>query len=272
MTESVIKMKSFFKFINYLFKNKFINFLDARNFGNLFEKQNSKWFIIPLKLPNSERGSSKNIINLDQDILKDAYNEMEIIDNVDDERGWYRDKYVNEFKGKRILDLGCGSGKDGLYFAKRGAKLTFADVVTSNIELVKKMAKIYNLSANFYHIKSFDDYSKLGKFDFIWAQGSLHHNPKHMTKHIIKKLSANFINNQRFLLLAYPKERWVNDGYPLYRKWGQMTDGTGTPWAEPFEEKEIKYIFSDKYKIIFKKKWNISKGVNNFIFFDIVCN
>ena len=265
-------MGNLFLFLKYLFKNKLINYLDAKKFGDLFERQNSKWFIIPLKLPNSERGSSKDIINLDENILKNAYDEMEIIDHTDDERGWYRDKYVNEFKGKRILDLGCGSGKDGLYFAKRGAKLTFADVIKPNLELVKKMTKIYNLSANFYHIKSFDDYSKLGQFDFIWAQGSLHHNPKHLTKRIIKKLSNNFVKNQRFLLLSYPKERWINDGYPLYRKWGQMTDGTGTPWAEPYEEKEIKYIFSNKSKIIFQKKWNFHNGVNNFIFFDILCN
>ena len=55
---------------------------------------------------------------------------------------------------------------------KEELSLTFADVIDSNLELVKKMTKIYNLSANFYHIKSFDDYSKLGQFDFIWAQGS----------------------------------------------------------------------------------------------------
>ena len=35
----------------YLFKNKLINYLDAKNLY-LFERQNSKWFIIPLKLPN----------------------------------------------------------------------------------------------------------------------------------------------------------------------------------------------------------------------------
>ena len=230
-------MVNLYKYLTYVLKNKFINYQDAKNFGDLFKKQNSKWFIVPLKLPDSERGNSKNIINLDEELLKSIYNEMEIIDHTDDERGWYRDKYVNEFKGKKILDLGCGSGKDGLYFAKRGAKLTFADVIASNLELVKKMTKIFNLSANFYHIKSFEDYSKLGQFDFIWAQGSLHHNPKHITKRIIKNLSKNFGKNQRFLLLSYPKERWVNDGYPLYRKWGQMTDGAGTPWAEPFEKK-----------------------------------
>ena len=51
-----------------------------------------------------------------------------------------------------------------------------------------------------------------------------------------------------------------------------MTDGAGTPWAEPFEKKEIEYIFSNKSKIIFQKKWNLHGGVNNFIFFDILCN
>ena len=97
--------------------------------------------------------------------------------------------------------------------------MTFADVVSTNLDLVKKMSEIYNLKANFYHIKSYEDYSRLGQFDFIWAQGSLHHNPKFLTKLIIKKLSTNFIKNQRFLILAYPKERWIKVGYPLYRVW-----------------------------------------------------
>ena len=66
-------MNNLFLFLNYLFKNKLINYFDAKNFGDLFQKQNSKWFIIPLKLPNSERGSSKEIVNLDEDTLKNVY-------------------------------------------------------------------------------------------------------------------------------------------------------------------------------------------------------
>ena len=161
-------MGAIFNYLHYLFKKRIINYIDAKNFGDLFEKQNSKWFVIPFKLPNSERDSSKNLINIDKNLLKKAYEEMEILDHSDDERGWYRDKYVNEFRNKKILDLGCGSGKDGLFFAKRGARVTFADVVSTNLDLVKKMSRIYNLKANFYHIKSYEDYSRLGQFDFIY--------------------------------------------------------------------------------------------------------
>ena len=50
-------MKNFLNYLKYLSINRFINFYDAKNFGDLFEKQNSKWFIVPLKLPDSERGS-----------------------------------------------------------------------------------------------------------------------------------------------------------------------------------------------------------------------
>jgi len=265
-------MKNTSKYINYILKNKILNYINAKTFGNLFERQNSKWFIVPFKLSNIERSNSKKLIELDDSTLEDAYEKMEIIDSKDNERGWYRDKYVGEFKGKKVLDLGCGTGKDGLFFAKGGANLTFADVVKSNLDLVKKMTHIYKLNANFFHIKSFEDYSKIGQFDFIWAQGSLHHNPIHLSKIIIKELSTNFVKDQRFLLLSYPKERWIHDGYPLYRNWGNMTDGAGTPWAQPFEKDEIKYLFSNKSKILFQKKWNIVDNINSFIFFDILCN
>ena len=59
-------------FLNYIFKNKIVNYIDAKNFGDLFETQNSKWFEIPFRLPNSERDNSKKLVNLDNDFLKKA--------------------------------------------------------------------------------------------------------------------------------------------------------------------------------------------------------
>ena len=78
-------MGAIFNYLHYLFKKRIINYIDAKNFGDLFEKQNSKWFVIPFRLPNSERDSSKNLINLDKNLLKKAYEEMEILDHSDDE-------------------------------------------------------------------------------------------------------------------------------------------------------------------------------------------
>ena len=50
------------------------------------------------------------MVNLDEDTLKNVYNEWKLlIIQIMKEDG--TDKYVNEFQGKRILDLGCGSSR-----------------------------------------------------------------------------------------------------------------------------------------------------------------
>ena len=79
---------------------------------------------------------------------------------------------------KALIILECSGRKK--------IKPRFEKHVYKKLDLVKKMCSIYNLTANFYHIKSYEDYSRLGQFDFIWAQGSLHHNPKFLTKRIIE--------------------------------------------------------------------------------------
>ena len=45
-----------------------------------------------------------------------------------------------------MLDFGCGMGSDGVYFSKLlGLKVTFADIVPSNVEIVKRYSKIWNI-------------------------------------------------------------------------------------------------------------------------------
>ncbi len=68
-------------------------------------------------------------------------------------------------KGDKILDLGCGSGRDCFFLARKGVKVTGIDISKVAIEKAKEFAKKENLDIQFdvgnieelpYDNKSFD--------------------------------------------------------------------------------------------------------------------
>lgn len=82
--------------------------------------------------------------------------------------------YLDNFVGEKILDVGCGAGRDSCYFEKRGFDVIGIDL---SEELLKTSRK--NASASkFYKM----DMRKLGfkpeSFDGLWACASFIHVPK----------------------------------------------------------------------------------------------
>lgn len=86
-------------------------------------------------------------------------------------------------EGGKILDAGCGSGRDSLFFKKQGYQVTSFDY---SEELVK-LASEY-IGDTVLQI-SFDDLTFKVEFDGIWACASLLHVPKSNIESIMGKLT-----------------------------------------------------------------------------------
>lgn len=84
------------------------------------------------------------------------------------------------WKGKKVLELGCGIGTESINFAKYGADLTVIDISPRSIEICKQRFQIFGFTAQFLvgNIEELDQFlPKDSKFDLIWAFGVLHHTP-----------------------------------------------------------------------------------------------
>lgn len=82
---------------------------------------------------------------------------------------------MGDLRGKRVLDLGCGSGDAALYFASRGAESCCCDISQGMTDLVRKRAGMNNLTLHAEtcgaESLSFPD----NHFDYVYAHGVLHH-------------------------------------------------------------------------------------------------
>lgn len=98
-------------------------------------------------------------------------------------------KVFRERKVKRILDLGCGSGKHTIYLAKKGFEVYGFDISQNAIETARELIKNENMKIDF---KTGSMYKKLpyvdNFFDAVISVRVLNHGRINQIKKTIKEL------------------------------------------------------------------------------------
>jgi ubiquinone/menaquinone biosynthesis C-methylase UbiE len=84
----------------------------------------------------------------------------------------------DRFRGKKVLEIGCGIATDGLEFAKNGAAYTGVDLTPRAIEMARKRFALFGFPGRFEVANAeeslpFPDES----FDHVYSFGVIHHSP-----------------------------------------------------------------------------------------------
>lgn len=85
--------------------------------------------------------------------------------------------FLENTKGKKVLDYCCGNGDDGVFIAKNGAsEVTSVDISDISIENCKKRAQAIGLKNINYRVMDAEALEfKGGIFDIVTEYGALHH-------------------------------------------------------------------------------------------------
>lgn len=130
-------------------------------------------------------------------------------------------KIVNIFKEKgfkKILDLGCGSGRHAVYLAKHGFEVYGIDISPKGIEITKIWLKKEKLKAD---LKVGDIYKKLpypnNFFDALISTQTLHHNRINKIRKLIKEIERILKTNG--LIFITVSKRGVKKLIPKEKMW-----------------------------------------------------
>ena len=94
-----------------------------------------------------------------------------------------QDKFLSLLSGKKILDFGCGSGRDTKYFLEKDYEVTAID---GSVELCKAASLYTGIEVKHMLFQELDESAA---YDGIWACSSILHLPKSELKEVFLKMS-----------------------------------------------------------------------------------
>jgi len=223
-----------------------------------FDTLRKKWDQVPTRAFASEK-TSKLVALSDKALLEEWENTRQNITTGPEftHRGWYHALYAPGMCGKKVMDVGSGFGVDSITFAQHGAKLTFVDLVETNLKVLCKIMNLANV--RFVLLEDLESLRPLDTdYDVIMAMGSLHHAPTDILKPEYQELLRHLkCGGGRWLQLAYPRSRWIREGRSPFSKWGEITDGPGTPWSEWLEpDKLLGLLAPGKFDLVFYQEFH----------------
>lgn len=113
------------------------------------------------------------------------------------------------WKGKSVLEIGCGIGTDATQFARFGAHYTGLDLSPKAIDLCQQRFGVYGLDGQFV-VQNGErlERKQFPQVDLIYSWGVIHHteNPRAVVESAIPFLKPGGL----FLAMVYAKNSWKN--------------------------------------------------------------
>ncbi|WMM24991.1 helix-turn-helix domain-containing protein [Tissierella sp. MB52-C2] len=90
----------------------------------------------------------------------------------------------------KVLDIGCGEGKDAVFFARNGYDVSAFDISTVGLEKLQKLCEEINTSVNTFRA-DINDYRIKSKYDILFSSGVLHYIKPELRREIFLNYKEN---------------------------------------------------------------------------------
>lgn len=153
-----------------------------------------------------------------------------------------------EWRGKRVLEIGCGIGTDAINFVRHGAIYTGIELSKSSLDITKKRFDVYGLAGEFHggNAEELLNSGLFGKdFDLVYSFGVIHHtpNPSRLIDGIVKVLKPG--GEFRFMVYATNSFK----GIMIKEGLDQPESRGGCPLARTYTNEEVRLMLAYNFRI-----------------------
>lgn len=117
-------------------------------------------------------------------------------------------QHMPPVKHLRLLDVGCGEGKDAVFFARNGYDVTAFDLSENGIEKTKKLAECCGVRINAF-TADVNEFRLNAKYDIIYSNGVMHYIPPEIRKEIFNNYKEFTAENGINMHSAFVKKSFI---------------------------------------------------------------
>lgn len=155
----------------------------------------------------------------------------------------------------RVLEIGCGPGRNAIYMAEKGCKVDAIDLSENAIKWAMERAKEKKVDIDFKCVSLFDFEFEPNSYDFIYDCGLLHHLPPHRRLTYLEIIKKALKKDGFFGLVCFNTDGSLNTSdWDVYKE-RSMNGGIG------YTEKRLKEVFTIDFHILkFRKMKKMSQS------------
>lgn len=114
------------------------------------------------------------------------------------------------WKGKKVLEIGCGIGNDTVNFTRQGAFVTAIELSKNSLKLAQEHVKVNGLENHVKFIQAnaeeLTKYVPIEPYDLIYSFGVIHHTPN--PEHILQQIYRYVHSKTVIKIMVYNRLSW----------------------------------------------------------------
>lgn len=148
-----------------------------------------------------------------------------------------------KWRGKKVLEIGCGLGTAAVSFARAGADYAAVELSDESLKLARKRFEVYGLKGRFYsgNAEELSQVVPVETYDLIYSFGVIHHAP-HPEK-IVAEVRKYMGPQSEFRLMLYARNSWKN--ILIEAGFDQPEAQSGCPIAFTYNHDEVRALMKD---------------------------
>ncbi|MDP8207397.1 MAG: class I SAM-dependent methyltransferase [Candidatus Electryonea clarkiae] len=174
------------------------------------------------------------------------------------------------WKGKKVLEIGCGIGTDTINFARAGAEVTAVDLSGESIKIAEQRARVFQLQdrIKFYQgsAEELSSFVPVEDYDLIYSFGVIHHTPN--PENVIKEIHKFSRKNTVLKIMVY--YRWSWKVLWILGKYGNWDLKNIDKWIANYSEAQsgcpVTYSYDKKTVRTLLKGFKVTRAFPEHIF------